>query len=234
MKIAIHQPNFIPWIGFFDKINSVDKFVLFDHVQVSRGKSWFNRNRIQFNQDERWITMPIRKVNFQKIRDVEINYDSDFIKSHLGILKQEYGKFEYFNYYFDFLQELYNKREKYLIDFNQYIIEFFCQELQIQVEFVSSSELVDKFNYLQELKGNVLVLELCRVLDCKVYVSGTGCKDFILPDSFEDHQIKFAFQQFHSEHFKSESGNYLSILDDVFRHGPNSIIQHLNENYIDY
>lgn len=219
MKVAIHQPNFMPWIGFFEKINSVDKFVVLDHVQASRGKSWINRNKIEFNQEVRWLTLPIRKINFQSIREVNINYDSDFIKSHLGMMKQEYAKYENFEFFFDFFQNLYHQKELSLVDFNLQIIRFFCQQLAIQTEFISSTEIVQSNPYIADLRGNDLVLELCKVLGVETYISGTGCTDFIQPKSFEANQIKFLFQKFNSEKFTSSQGDNLSIVDFAFRKG---------------
>lgn len=230
MKVAIHQPNFIPWIGLFEKINSVDKFIIFDHVQASRGKSWINRNKILFNNQVRWLTIPIRKSNLQLIRDVEINYDSDFMKSHFGILKQEYFKSPFFSHYFDFFSDIYHQKEKFLKDFNLKILLFFCKELNIHTEFISSSDLVNQNKHLQNLNGNDLIVELCKVVNAEFYLSGTGCKDFILPSSFENQNIEFKFQKSNFQQFATTSGEQLSILDHAFRNGLDEIREELNIN----
>ena len=230
MKVAIHQPNFIPWIGLFDKINAVNKFIVFDHVQATRGKSWLNRNKIVFKNELRWLSIPIRKKNYQLIKDVEINYDSDFIKSHLGIIKQEYYKTPNFSYFFDFFSELYNKKHKYIKDLNMSIIRFFCDELRIETEFILSSDIIDKNKYIQNLSGNDLVLELCKIVGSTTYLSGTGCKDFILPNTFKKQNIKFIFQKTNFNEYSSENGEQLSILDHSFRKGLSKIEEDLRFN----
>lgn len=230
MKVAIHQPNFIPWIGLFDKINAVDKFIVLDHVQATRGKSWINRNKIKFNNQLRWLTIPIKRANFQIIRDIEINYDSNFIKSHLGMQKQEFQKKIFFSKYYEFFYELYNQKEKNLIDFNLKIINFFCKELNIETEFISSSDLVGQHKYLKNLSGNDLVLELCKVVNSESYLSGVGCKDFILPNSFNENKIKFIFQNSNFKKFETPSGEQLSILDHAYRNGLNEIKMKLNND----
>ena len=83
--------------------------------------------------------------------------------------------------------------------------------------------------YLNDLKGNDLVLELCKISNTETYISGTGCTDFIIPESFKKNKIEFKFQEFPGL-FASKQGENLSILDNVLRLGSNKLLNHLNED----
>ena len=92
MRLSIHQPDFFPWLGFFHKIFHSERFIVFDHVQAPRGKSWLTRNQIILNGEPRWLTLPSRKQGLQPIREVEINYETNFKTKHLGTLNKPIAK----------------------------------------------------------------------------------------------------------------------------------------------
>src|SRR5438477_6310656 len=104
MRLAIHQPNFFPWIGLFHKISCVDRFMFFDHVQAPQGKSWLSRNKILIDGEARWLTIPIKRNSGQRISEVAINYSENFERKHLGTLRQAYGKSPHFEEVFEFLE----------------------------------------------------------------------------------------------------------------------------------
>ncbi|MEO5360108.1 MAG: WbqC family protein [Nitrospirota bacterium] len=201
-----------------------DKFVVFDHVQAMRGKSWFTRNRILLNGNPVWLTMPIEKKgkSIQKISDAKINYSSNFKRKHLGTLRQAYMRTQYFNEVFPVIEELYSKQFQRMSDFNVSFLTNVCAKLGIDTCFAFSSQMEDL-----SAGGSQLVLDICRKAGANVYISGSGCMDFIEPNSFEREGIKFTFQRFTQPVYKqinnAEFVSHLSVLDALFNVGVNGV-----------
>ncbi|HIP48251.1 MAG TPA: hypothetical protein EYG92_04705, partial [Lutibacter sp.] len=117
-KIAILQSNYIPWKGYFDLINMVDEFILYDEVQYTKN-DWRNRNKIQTKQGVQWLTIPVRQKELsQLIKDTKIT-DKKWGKKHWATIRQNYSKAKYFKEYKDIFEELYlNCEEQYLSQIN--------------------------------------------------------------------------------------------------------------------
>lgn len=218
MIAAIHQPNYLPWMGLFDKLSKVDLFIFLDHVQAPLGKSWLSRNRILLNGEVRWLTLPIvrKKRSYQRVSEVYINYDADFKHKHLGTLKQAYGGCSYFKQIYNILEGLYNKRHQRLSDFNKEYIEIISKKIGLKTLFLSSSDLVAEDKKVDRLKGNKLILRLCQQAGADEYLSGKGCLDFIRPEVFEKNSIRFRFQEF-------SQPEYSQIRTDSFIPGLSSV-----------
>ena len=224
MRLAIHQPNFFPWLGLFHKIASVDRFMFFDHVQAPDGKSWLSRNRILIDGDVRWLTIPIKRHSGQRISDVAINYSGNFARKHLGTLRQAYGKSPHFDEVFEFLETLYAQKFDKLSRFNEEFIRSVCSRTGIGTSFCRSSELVEAFPELLGQAGNELVLNLSLKAAASGYLSGSGCTDFIEQESFSTNGIEFAFQHFVHPGYRQGKGDapfvsHLSSLDALFSVG---------------
>ena len=91
MRVSIHQPNYIPWIGYFEKIFLSDTFVFFDNVQMPMNKSLVSRNKILFQSKPMWLTIPTEKGGIKPIKEVKIS-DTKWKKKHLNTLYHAYGK----------------------------------------------------------------------------------------------------------------------------------------------
>ena len=136
MKTCIHQPNYLPWLGFFNKIAQSDTYVVFDDVQYPRGKDWANRNQIKTNNGKLWLTIPVvGKSEFRKWKDIEIA-DNRWSKKHLGNINNFYRKSKYFDVYYKDLEKFYNKDYLKLIDLNVDLIKYFCDVLNIDTNIV--------------------------------------------------------------------------------------------------
>ena len=119
MIVSIHQPNYLPWLGYFDKIIKSDIFVIFDDVQYPRGKKGFfgNRNQIKTNNGKMWLTVPvIGKGDFKNFNEIEINYNG-WNKKHIQNIYNFYKKATYFDKYFE------DMLKKSLLDENNMVID---------------------------------------------------------------------------------------------------------------
>ena len=105
--VTIHQPQYLPWIGYFDKINQVDAFCFLDNVQFKKNE-WQNRNRIKTAQGWQWLTVPVKHRFPQTIEEVEINDTVNWRRKHLQALATNYKKTPYFDEYIEFFEDVYS------------------------------------------------------------------------------------------------------------------------------
>jgi hypothetical protein len=222
LKLSIHQPDFWPWAGLFNKIACSDKFVVFDCVQAPRGKSWLTRNRILLNGNPLWLTLPILRSANQKINEVKINREVNYKTKHLGTIKQAYARAEYFKEIFAFVENLYAEDYENASSFSLQIIKAICVKLKIDTEFIGVSEIISD-DELSRLSGNSLILEICKKGGANDYLSGMGCLDFIQPDKFKEEGISFKFQKLLHLEYRQQIATVfqpnMSVLDILFNLG---------------
>ncbi|HLN15232.1 MAG TPA: WbqC family protein [Acidimicrobiales bacterium] len=219
MRVAIHQPNFVPWLGLFDRIARVDRFVLFDHVQAMRGKSWFSRNRLLIGGEARWYTVPVERAGqgLQKVSEVRIDPNGRFPERHLKTLSLEYGRHPHFDETFELVAGVFRRGHERLADLNSDFVTTLSGALGLSTGFVTSTELARTHPELLEVAGNELVLRTCQAAGGDAYLSGDGCLDFIEPAAFEHEGVSFAFQAYdhpvYPQHGRGEFVSHLSVVD---------------------
>ena len=169
------------------------------------------------------MTLPIHRKGLQPIYAVEVNYEVNFKPKHLGTLRQAYQKANFFDEIFPFVENLYADSPRTVQEFTLRAIKEICSSLGIGTEFVLSSEIVSKNPDLSNLGANELVLELCLHAEASFYVSGTGCLDFIRPETFAEKGIEFYFQVFSTAPYAQVHGtpfvSHMSVLDALFNLG---------------
>ncbi len=172
-RIAITQSNYIPWKGFFDSINMVDEFVLYDDMQYTR-RDWRNRNLIKSAEGTQWLTIPVdvKGKYFQKINETKIS-DENWGKQHWQTLKHVYGKLPGFAIYKDTFEALYHQDYSLLSEVNYAFINAICKILNISTNIRWSSE----FD-LPEGKTERLVY-ICKELGGTEYYSGPAAKNYM-------------------------------------------------------
>jgi hypothetical protein len=221
VKIAIAQPTYLPWLGYFDLIDQVDCFVILDSVQFEK-QSWQQRNRIKTPSGLQWLTVPVvfRGRLGQRIRDVEIR-SSEFIPDHLRAIELNYRRAPFFDAYFQHLTEILQAKGKAggaLADLNMSLIQWFIDLLGIKKEVVRSSDLNEPGKRCE------LLVNLCRRLNADSYLSPLGSAGYLLEelDRFSACGIRVEFQNYaHPEYrqlFPPFCG-YASALDLLFNEG---------------
>jgi len=224
MKIAIHQPQYLPWIGYFDKLDRADIFVLLDDVQYKKNE-WQNRNRIKTAGSVQWMTVPVRFRFPQMIRDVKIAHEHNWRKKHDHALTANYNHALYFDRYRDFFRNVYLRNWNHLLDLNLHIIAYLMEKLGIQTRIVLSSRLK-----IREKRSDRLIA-ICQALGGKEYLSGPGAKVYLDLEAFKNRGIQVKFQDFHHPRYGqlfNGGGNpgfvpNLSIIDLLFNCGDESL-----------
>ena len=183
-KAAISQSNYIPWKGFFDNINSVDEFVLYDDMQYTK-RDWRNRNMIKTPNGLQWLTIPVEVKGkfFQKINETKIS-DPSWNKNHWLIIKQFYAKSACFDQVKVFIEELYSTATMhYLSEINFHFINAICNYLNIKTKLIFSNQY-----QIPEGKTERLV-SICKQMETTDYYSGPAAKDYMQTDLFESQNI---------------------------------------------
>ena len=223
MIVSIHQPNYLPWLGYFDKIARSDVFVIFDDVQYPRGKKGFfgNRNQIKTNNGKMWLTVPvIGKSEFKNFNEIEINYDG-WNEKHVQNIYNFYKKAPYFDKYFDSIKSILTKRYSNLSELSTELILYFIEVLEIDTKVMCSSE------FQTEKTGGDKILYILEQLNATEYISGTGPGSlrYINEKDFYDRNIKLTWQEYkHPEYTQlyGEFISHLSVIDLLFISGDKS------------
>ena len=168
MIVSIHQPNYIPWLGFFHKLLLSDTYIVFDDVQFPRGKDYANRNQIKTNNGKMWLTASVLgKKDLKPWNQIEIN-NNGWKEKHLTNIESFYKKTPYFKSYFLFLKRIYETDHKLLLDLNLDLIIFFLGCLDKTPNIVLSSDIKTKLTGLDK------ILYILKNQNTTKYISGDG------------------------------------------------------------
>jgi hypothetical protein len=222
LRIAIAQPTYLSWLGYFDLIDQVDAFVILDSVQFEK-QSWQQRNRIKTPTGLQWLTVPVvfRGRFGQLINDVEIR-DCEFWRSHLRAIELTYRRAPFFEDYFHELRErLKSAAGSRLADLNIRLQEWFLSILEIRTPLFLSSQLN------QPGKRTELLANICSHLGATEYISPIGSAGYLLPemDLLERRSIEVFFHNYEHPQYRQLFPPfipYASILDLIFNEGGRS------------
>jgi len=222
--VSIHQPAYIPWLGYFHKLSQSDIHVFYDDAEYSKN-NLFNRNKIKTPQGEQWLTIPVGCHSTQKINQTKITPNTNWQKKHWKAIKGNYVRARNFAEYEDFFEKLYQKQWNYLSELTIEMNKALCKLLGIKTKFFVSSELDVKG------KSNEKLINICKAVRADTYLSGKGAVDVLSNDSgkpyldqamFTKENIKVQVQEFIYPTYKQLWGEFipnLSILDVLFNCG---------------
>lgn len=224
MILSVHQPQYIPWLGFFAKIAASDMFVFLDQVQY-KAREYQNRNKIRTRDGSLWLTVPVlsKGVREQRIGDVRIDNTIDWQKKHWNTLLRAYAKAAFFKQYADFFEQVYTRPWEKLIDLNIHIIKYILDVLTIQTPLYYESALPVSSTKTDR------IIDICRACKADIYLSGMGGKDYLEEDKFHNHTIRLIYQNFqhpvYNQHTMKAALDfipYLSVIDLLFNEGVQS------------
>ena len=220
MIVSIHQPQYLPWLGYFDKIARSDIFIFLDNVQFKKNE-WQNRNRIKTDQKWQWLSVPVIHRFGQKINEVEINNTVQWGKKHLHALATNYAKAPFIKEHFDFLAKTYAHPWKRLVDINLHLIYYLIKALNISnKEFHLASEYQAREGPTERL------VDLCRQVGAGVYLSGQDGAKYLDLDEFKKGGIQVIFQKYEHPLYPQLFGDFepcMSVVDLLFNCGPESL-----------
>ncbi len=206
------QPYFMPYIGYFQLINAVDVFVVYDNIEYTK-KGWINRNRILVNGKDEFITLPLKKdsdylhINQRYLAD-SFEVDKQTI---LRKIKECYRKAPNFKHTYNLLEEIFNYKNYNLFDFIFNSITMTCCFLEIKTNIIKSSTL--KVNY--ELKAEEKVLAICKELNSKIYFNPIGGIHLYKKDNFSKNNIQLKFIQTTSIFYNQGSNDFIPLLSII-------------------
>lgn len=219
MKIAVMQPTYLPWIGYFDLIDESDTFVLHDSIQFEK-QSWQQRNRIRTPQELRWLSVPvlIKGRSTQLINEVQIDRAQGFPQKHVNQLEENYRRAPYFKRYFPELKAILTDPGVSLAQLNEQIIRWIARMLGLTAKFVASSAMK-----ATGVRSERLV-EMCLELGSRTYLSPLGSAGYLLEDRalFERAGIEIVFQHYEHPVYRQLAEPFLpfaSTLDLLFNEG---------------
>lgn len=225
MIVAIQQPPYLPWIGYFYKAHKADVVVHWDTDQIIRGRGSGNRNKVKAPHGSVYITVPIKRAGkgFQVHKDVEIAYGTRWRKKHLETLRHCYARAEYFDQYSSIFEEHYRRKWTYLDDLNASLIEAISTAIGLGCTFVRASAwgcIPDSGDPTQRL------VRLVKAVGGTEYLSGFGGANYMDMSAFEREGIKASIYDFVHPIYEQLWGDFipkLSIIDLLFNEGPRSL-----------
>jgi hypothetical protein len=211
------QPTYLPWMGYFDLMDQVDKFVFFDDVKVSK-QSWGVRNRIKTKQGQAYLTVPLKNYRDHTSRlfsNTGINYDGAWPRKHLKTITQAYSKAPFFKEVFDEFESIFSVSYDTIADLNIAIIQWVAKKIKISTETIRSS-------IISGIDGHkdVRLTNICRTLGADQYLSPQGSAVYIESErpggSFPSSGISLFYHNFEHPEYPQAGSPFLShmcILD---------------------
>jgi len=219
--ISVHQPHYLPWLGYFDKIAASDLFVLLDNVQYKK-REYQNRNKIRTRQGVKWLTVPVATTGKyeQMTGEVEIESGASWREKHLETLRHAYSSAPHFKRVFEELEELYMGREwARLAEINSAMLAWFMKEMEIETRVALESELGTGGLSTER------IVNICRAVGADVYLSGSGGRDYMDEALFEKAGLKLEYQKYEHPVYPQVHGGFepfMGIVDLLFNAGKNA------------
>lgn len=228
MKLGIMQPYFLPYLGYFQLVNAVDRFVVFNDSNYIK-KGWINRNRLLLNKKAYLFTIPIKKASQNKlINEIEISNDKKKRYKILKTIKAAYSKAPYFESVYPLIKDIIDSNNRridhYILNSLKKIFRF----LDIKTEIVLS----DKLKKNQHMKGQERIIEICKILNGDHYLNPLGGKDLYDKNEFQKHNIKLSFIEPKTIIYYQLNNNFvekLSIIDTLMFNSKDQVKFLLNQ-----
>jgi len=216
VRLAAHQPQYLPWLGYFDKIDRVDQFVLLDTVQYKKNE-WQNRNRIRTAQGWQWLTVPVHHRHPMRISEVRVDDTTPWRRKHKEALRQAYGRAPHAGPVLAALGDLIDRPTDSLAELNTASVRCLAALFGLRTPIVLASSLEG----IPE-GPDARLIELCRRFRCSTYVAGAGGQAYMDPEAWQKAGIEVEFQDFRHPVYSQGHPGFeprLSAIDLLMRFG---------------
>jgi hypothetical protein len=225
--VVIEQPNYLPWIGYFDLIRQSDIWIWYDDVQYTK-RDWRNRNRVAFGDAAEWLTIPVRtKGRFtQRICDVEVDHSRPWIRQHLETIRRCYARAPFFEPVFAVVKDAFDAGDTRLADLTIRLNEAICAHIGLHSTFVRSSHITTPVG-----RGARRLIDICRAVEGNVYLSGPAARAYIDSSEFAEAGIELRYVVYDYPRYERGGWPYLpnlSILDILAWLGPGGVTGYLD------
>lgn len=228
MTIAIMQPYIFPYIGYFQLINAVDKFVIYDDVNFIN-KGWINRNNMLVSGQAHLFTIPLKDASQNKlIKEVELAVNDPWKKKFLKTVQQSYLKAPNYQQVFILIEEIVNSGAETIAELTLYALQKVCAYMNIATEIVPSSSVYNN----TELKAQERIIDICKQEKAVHYINPIGGMELYDKNKFEKEGIKLNFIKSTAApypQFKNAFVPWLSIIDILMFNDAESIDKLLKE-----
>ncbi|WEV22677.1 WbqC family protein [Clostridium perfringens] len=228
MIVGIMQPYFLPYIGYWQLLNAVDKYVIYDDVNFIKG-GWINRNRMLINGDAKLFNIQMKGASPNKlINEIEVSNNIVWKKKLLKTIENSYKKAPFYTDVFPIIEEIINSDECNLAKYLANSIKKVCDYLNIETELIVSSTLYKDNN----LKAQEKVIAICKELKATEYYNAIGGQELYSYEEFKDVDIKLSFLKSNEIKYKQLKDEFvanLSILDVLMFNSINDIKNFLNQ-----
>jgi hypothetical protein len=210
MRVAILQPGYLPWLGFFDQLRRADVFIYYDDVQYDT-HGWRNRNRIKTQHGPIWLTVPVRHSGLSRPRilDVEIDSGSTWARKHVASLRQAYAAAPFVRQYMPALEELLQQPWERLVDLDLAVVDLMAGWLGLRRRIERASALDIGGGQSERL------LNICRHFGASTYLSGAAARDYLDVPAFEGHGITVEWQQYEHPVYPQLHGDFVPYLSAI-------------------
>lgn len=225
MIATIHQPDFLPWLGFFNKAALCDVFVIADHVQY-RDNGFQNRNRIKTPHGAQWLTVPVARQFGEPIFKVRVSTHRQGSKSwadlHILNIRRNYSRSPHFDKYFGIFEEIYRRGYEHLYEYNVAFIQAIFQMLGIHSKIAVTHDWGLKESKTQS------VVEICKHVGADSYISGIRGVRYLDAGLLSSNGIRLLYNKYEHPvytqlYMKLGFASNMSVIDLIFNHGPQSL-----------
>ncbi len=220
MIVAVHQPQYLPWLGYFDKINRADIFVLLDNVQFKKNE-WQNRNKLKTANGWQWLTVPVMYKFPQLINEVKINNKDKWQHRQRQAIISNYKKASYWYLLEEFFEEIFSSKWQYISQLNIHVVKKLAELLGITTPIYVASELGE---FPEEPDDRLIALT--KHFDADTYLAGGGGKGYMNMEKYAERGIEVIFQEYKHPVYNQLFGDFkpfMSVVDLIYNHGEKSL-----------
>lgn len=219
MIVSVHQPNYLPYLGFFHKAAQSDIFISYDTAQFSKN-DFHNRNKVKTTHGWTWLTVPVRKPLKRQMREIEIDNSKDWRREHILTIKSCYSRAPCYADHIPYFEDVYSRHWERLAELNEGILNHFFRVLCPHVRFARASDL----HVPNHLNPTEKIIWMVKSVGGSTYLSGPFGRQYLDERKFTD--VRLTYQEFQHPTYQQRFGDFiqnLSLVDSLFNIGEDSL-----------